>query len=354
MINAFITLIYFAIILGVIVLVHEFGHFFFAKKYGVFVHEFSIGMGPKIWGIRKGETEYSIRAIPLGGYCSLAGEDGEETDEDGKKIPRKRKLFAKTGWQRFVILVMGAGNNFILALILLFTVGLFVGSPNMDPVIQELTPDYPMQQAGMMEGDKILSINGAKTKTNEDVQVRLSLVKPGSEITFVVLRDGEKLSYKITPIEKEEEGEKHYYYGITFKTELEHGVLNALKYTFLKTGALIRQMVLVLKLLFTGGLSINRLGGPVAIYSTVGEAKAYGIATLVQLTALLSINVGFINLLPFPAIDGGRILLLIIEKIKGKPLNPKLEESINLVGFILLMILALYITCHDLFNIFGR
>lgn len=354
MINALITLIYFAIILGVIVLVHEFGHFFFAKKFGVFVHEFSIGMGPKIWGIRKGETEYSIRAIPLGGYCSLAGEDGEETDEDGKKIPRKRKLFAKTGWQRFIILVMGAGNNFILALFLLFTVGLFVGAPNMDPIIRELTPDYPMQQAGMQEGDKIISINGAKTKTSEDIQVRLSLVKPGSDITFEVLRDGKKHSYKVTPIEKQEDGEKHYYYGITFETKLEHGFLNAIKYTFNKTGALIRQMVLVLQLLFTGGLSINRLGGPVAIYSTVGEAKAYGIATLVQLTALLSINVGFINLLPFPAVDGGRILLLIIEKIKGKPLNPKVEENINLVGFIILMIFALYITCHDLFNLFGK
>ncbi|MBR4262662.1 MAG: RIP metalloprotease RseP [Bacilli bacterium] len=354
MIEAFITLIYFAIILGVIVLVHEFGHFFFAKKFGVFVHEFSIGMGPKIWGRRKGETEYSIRAIPLGGYCSLAGEDGEETDEDGKKIPRKRKLFAKTGWQRFIILVMGAGNNFILALILLFSIGLFVGSPNMDPVVNELTPGYPMEKAGIQEGDKVISINGAKTKTSEDIQVRLSLVKAGSDVTFEIERDGKRKEYKVTPVAKTEEGEKHYYYGITFKTEMEHGVLNALRYTFQKTGALIRQMVLVLQLLFTGNLSINRLGGPVAIYSTVGEAKMYGIATLVQLTALLSINVGFINLLPFPAVDGGRILLLIIEKIKGKPLNPKVEESINLVGFILLMILAFYITCHDLFNIFGK
>ena len=354
MIGAFITLIYFAIILGVIVLVHEFGHFFFSKKFGVFVHEFSIGMGPKIWGKRKGETEYSIRAIPIGGYCSLAGEDGEEKDEDGKKIPKNRKLYAKTGWQRFIILVMGVGNNFILALILLFLVALFCGSPNMDPVIRELTPDYPMEEAGLQVGDKILSINGGKTKTSEDIQVRLSLVKEGSDITFEVLRDGEKLKYTVTPIEKEEEGVKHYYYGITFRTKLEHGPLKAIKYAFVKTGALIRQMMLVLKLLFTGGLSVNRLGGPVAIYSTVGEAKAYGFATLVQLTALLSINVGFINLLPFPAVDGGRILLLIIEKIKRKPLNPKLENTINMAGFILLMLFALYITCHDIFRILGN
>ncbi len=349
--DAIITLIYFIIILGVIILVHEFGHFFFAKKFGVFVHEFSIGMGPKIWGKRKGETEYSLRAVPIGGYCSLAGEDGEETDEDGKKIPKNRKLFAKTGWQRFIILVMGAGNNFILAIILLFGLGLFVGSPNMDPEVRELTKGYPMEEAGIQKGDMIYSVNGARTRTSEDIQVRLSLVKPGSTVTFVVERDGKKYTYKVTPVEEEKEGQKKYYYGITFRTKMDHGVLNALKFTFNKTGALIRQMILVLKLLFTGSLSVNRLGGPVAIYSTVGEAQTYGIASLIQLTALLSINVGFINLLPFPAVDGGRILLLIIEKIKGKPLNSKVENAINAVGFILLMILALYITCHDIITL---
>ena len=346
-----INLIWFAIILGVIVFVHEFGHFIWAKKFGVYVHEFAIGMGPKIIGKRIGETEYTLRCLPLGGFCSIAGEDGEETDEKGKKIPKKRKLYAKPIWQRAIVLVAGIVNNFILALVFLFLIGVFVGSPNMDPVVRELTPDYPIEEAGIVEGDKILKVNGHRTKTIEDVQVRIMVMEKGSDLKLQIEhKDGSTEDYTIVPKKEVKDGETNYYYGIVFKTEFDHGFINAIKYSFNKFGALIRQMIMVLGMLFSG-TGLDKLSGPVGIYSTVGEARSYGFATLVQLTALLSINVGFINLLPFPAFDGGRLFLLLIEKIRGKALDPKIEGMINLVGFILIILLSLYVTKNDIIRL---
>ena len=355
MIGGLGTLLIFIIILGVIVLVHEFGHFFFAKKFGVYVHEFSIGMGPKLWGKKKGETDYSIRAIPIGGYCALAGEDGEETDDKGKKIPKNKKLFAKPIWQRFLILFFGAGNNFILAIILLFLIGLIFGAPNMDTTITNLTEGYPMEKAGVEVGDKIIKINGHKTRTMDDVQVRLLLVKEGSDLDITVRKEDKSIkTYTIKPKKDILDGETKYYYGITFVTSYKHGPINAVVYAFEKTGAMIRQMIIVLGSLFTGKLSVGSLSGPVGIYSTVGEAKEYGIATLIQLTALLSINIGFLNLIPFPAFDGGRIFLLLIEKIRGKPMKSETENMINTVGFILIIILALYVTGSDIFKLIKK
>lgn len=352
MINGIITFLLFVLILGVIILVHEFGHFIFSKKFGVYVHEFALGMGPKLFGKQKGETEYTIRAVPIGGFCSLAGEDGEETDEKGKKIPKDRKLYAKPIWQRFLILFFGAGNNFILAYILLFLVGLIGGSPVMDPVISGVTEGYPMSDAGIEAGDIILEVNGHKTKTIDDVQLFITLNEIGSDLELKIEdSEGAIKTYTITPKKVVEDDVENYYYGVEFKTTYESGFFNAIKYGFVKMGALVRQMVYVLGSLFTGGLSINNLSGPVGIYSVVGEAKSYGVLTLLQLTALLSVNVGFLNLIPFPAFDGGRIFLLLIEKIKGKPIKAETENLINMVGFILIMILAIYITGHDIFNL---
>jgi len=309
-------------------------------------------MGPKIFSKKKGETEYSVRAIPIGGFCSLAGEDGEETDEKGKKIPKNRKLYAKPIWQRFLILFFGAGNNFILALLLLFLVGLVGGSPIMDPVISGVTEDYPMEQAGIEAGDKILEVNGHKTKTIDDVQLYITLNKVGSSLSLKIEdSEGKVKDYEIQPKKVKEDGVENYYYGVEFSTTYENGIFAAIKYSFVKSGALLRQMVIVLGNLFTGGLSVNNLSGPVGIYSVVGEAKSYGFLTLLQLTALLSINVGFLNLIPFPAFDGGRIFLLLIEKIKGKPIKAETENLINMVGFILIMILAIYITGNDIFKL---
>ncbi len=346
-----VTLILFILILGVIVLVHEFGHFIFAKMFGVYVYEFSIGMGPKIWSrkSKKDETVYCIRAIPIGGFVQLAG---EEVDDD-KTVPKEKKMYNKPVWQRFLIMFFGAGNNFILAFLILLACGLFFGSPKMDPIVNRLTDGYPMVQSGIEVGDRILEINGNKISTVDDVRLYLAVETSGDPVEFTIKKaNGNVITYEITPIKETVDGENAYKFGIEFYRENEKGFLAPLKYAFVKTGALFKQMWITLKLLFTGGVGVDSLSGPVGIYSIVGQTRSAGIESLLQLVALLCINVGFINLLPFPAFDGGRILFLIIEKIKGSPVNPKVENICHSIGFILLMLLILFITFNDVVRMF--
>ena len=320
-----LSIIYFVLILGTIVLVHEFGHFFFAKLFGIYVYEFSIGMGPKIFSKKdkKGETTYSIRAIPVGGFVQLAGEG---MDED-KKLPKDRLLQSKPVWQRFLVMFFGAGNNFILAIIVLFFLGLINGSPSVSTVIPSVIEGSPAQVAGIMAGDKVIAINGDKTKTLDDLQLYLTI--SSGETNFKVLRNNEEKEIKVTPLTGEEATKAGYSYGITFDSKVEKGFVNAIKYAFTKTYALMRQLVITLKELFTGGVGVKELSGPVGIFQAVDQTKSTGFANLFYLLALLCINVGFINLIPFPAFDGGRILFLIIEKIKGKPIKAETENLIH-------------------------
>lgn len=345
-----LTLIYFILILGLIVLVHEFGHFFFSKLFGIYVYEFAIGMGPKIFSKKKGETEYSIRAIPIGGFCSLAGEDNEADDQEN--IPKDRRLNAKPAWQRFLVMFFGAGNNFILALLILFIIGLGWGAVSNDAIVSELVKDGPAEKAGIEVGDKILKINGNKVKSNDDVAIYIQIESKDKPVTFTVDRDGSKKDIKVKPVKEEVEGNTIYRVGIMSSGKVEHGFLASIKYSFTKMGSLFRQMIITLKGLFTGGLSVKQLSGPVGIYNVVGTQREAGIQNILYLIALLSVNVGFINLLPLPAFDGGRILFLIIEKIKGSPVSPELENKIHTIGFILLLVLMLYITFNDIIKLF--
>ena len=347
-----LTLIYFILILGIIVLVHEFGHFFFFKLFGIYVYEFAIGMGPKIfhWKSKKGETEYSIRAIPIGGFCSLAGEDVAADDE--QKIPKDRRLNAKPAWQRFLVMFFGAGNNFILAILILFIIGLGWGARSNEAIITDLVDKGPAEIAGLEVGDKIVKINGHKVKSNDDVSIYIQIESKDKPITFTVLRDEETLDVDVKPSKEEVDGTTLYRVGIISEGEVEHGFIAAVKYSFVKLGSLYRQMIITLKGLFTGGLSVKQLSGPVGIYNVVGTQRSAGIQNILYLTALLSINVGFINLLPFPAFDGGRILFLVIEKIKGSPVSPELENKIHTIGFMLLLALMIYITFNDIVRLF--
>lgn len=343
-----ISIIYFAVILSIIVFVHEFGHFFFSKLFGIYVYEFSIGMGPKVfsWKGKGGETTYSIRAIPLGGYCSLAGEG---SDED-KKISKKRLLQSKPIWQRFLVMFFGAGNNFILALVVLFLLGLFVGSPSNSTVIPKIIDNSPMDVAGLKAGDKVLSVNGNKAKTLDDLELFLAIST--GETEFVVMRDGEEKQIKVTPYDAEQSEKAGYRFGIQFNNEVDHGFIPAVKYAFSKFAALIRQMVYTFKFLFTGKVSVNNLSGPVGIYSAVDQTRSSGFSNLLYLLALLSLNVGFVNLIPFPAFDGGRILFLLIEMIKGKPVKQETENLIHNIGFFILLGLIILVTINDIIRLF--
>ena len=270
------TLIYFIIILGLIVLVHEFGHFVFAKLFKVYVYEFSIGMGPKIFSrkSKKDETEYCIRAIPIGGFVQLAG---EEVDDD-ENVPKEKKMYSKPILQRFLIMFFGAGNNFILAFVLLLLCGIFFGSPNMDPVVARLTEGYPMAEAGIEVGDEFLEVNGHNISTVDDVRLYLAVVEPGEAITLEMKKEsGDIVTYEISPIEEEIDGVKSYKYGIEFIRENEEGFFAPIKYAFVKTGALFKQMIITLQMLFTGTVGMDSLSGPVGIYSIVGQTRSAGL-----------------------------------------------------------------------------
>ena len=347
-----INLLLFIVILGVIVFVHEFGHFIFAKIAGVYVFEFAIGMGPKIWGFKKGETEYNLRAIPIGGFCSMAGEDFD--DEELKKVPKKRRLQAKTAWQRFLIMVFGPMNNFILAVILLFFIALVWGGSTMDPIITSVEAGSAAEEVGISSGDRILKINNHKISTSDDMSLYLAISDPKKYTTMKVEKENDEVvTYKIKPRKIKENGEEVYRYGIGIEQKKTKGFGEALAYTFKKTCSIFKQMYITLAYLFTGGIKLNQLAGPVGIYSIVGEQSKAGIANLLYLMAFLSINVGVINLLPIPAFDGGHILFIVIEKIKGSPVDPELENKIHAVFLVLLMLLMVVITFNDILRLFG-
>lgn len=357
--NFIISIIYFILILGLIVLVHEFGHFIFAKIFKIYVYEFAIGMGPVLWSTKKirekrikegkkvSETVYAIRAIPIGGAVQLAGEAIEE-DPD---VPKDMVLQAKPAWQRFLVMFFGAGNNFILAILILMLSAFIFGSPDISTNIPKIIVDSPMHEAGVREGDKIVSINGNKTKTLDDVQLYLTLA--GSDkATFVISRNGTDKTYNVMPLSGKDAEKAGYSFGIQYNNTLEKGFVRSIKYGFQKFYAIYRQVIITFKELFTGGVSVSQLSGPVGIYSIVDQSRTNGWYSIFLLTALLSINVGAINLTPFPAFDGGRILFIVIEKIKGKPIKTSTENLIHNIGFYLLLALLVYVTFNDILRFF--
>lgn len=344
------TLIIFILVLGAIIFVHELGHFLFAKIMGVYVYEFSLGMGPRLLHKKGKETDYCLRLIPIGGFCSMAG---EEIDEEDIKVPKKRRLQAKKPWQRFLIMFFGPGFNFIFAILLLFFVAIIWGSPSYKPIISETTKNYPAYEAGLRKGDKILTINNHKISTLDDVSLYLTLANPKNKTTIEVMtKSGTTKEYEVKPKKETKKGTTTYKYGIGLKSTKKYGFVNSVKYTVVKTESLFKQMWITVESLFTGGVKVNQLSGPVGIYSIVGEQSKAGLSSILYLMAFLSINVGFINLIPFPAFDGGHILFIVIEKIKGSPVSSKTENMIHTIGLFLLMALMVYITFNDILKLF--
>lgn len=348
----FVTLLVFIFILGIIVLIHELGHFLWAKRFGVYIYEFSIGMGPVIFS-KKGKKDgilYNIRAFPIGGFVSMAG----EVYEDDKTVPKDRCLCNKPIWQRIIVMAAGVINNFLLAILVLFVMSLIWGSNSLTPKVDAVIEGYPMAEAGIVKGDVIVAINNKKVNTWDEAQIVLYYKNTKDYYEFTIKHeDGSVDNYKITPkVEKNEEGQETKVFGVNINQEETFGLWNKIKYAFQKFGTLVSSMLLTLGGLLTGKISVDALSGPVGIYTVVGQSVSYGISYVIYLIAYLSINVGVINILPFPAFDGGRILFLIIEKIKGSPINQKFENWCHTIGFILLMLLILYVTINDVIKLF--
>ncbi len=346
-------------ILGIIILVHEFGHFIWAKTFGVHIYEFSIGMGPLLH-THKGKKDginYNIRAIPIGGFVSMAGEvyDSGEVDENNKKIKKDKLMCNKKWWQRLIILVAGVVNNFILAIVILFIYTLIWGGGAITPKVLNVVEDKPAAAAGLKSGDVITNINGYNVSSWDKAQIILYYKNTNEYYTFEVKHtDGTKEEIKIKPeiIKDEETGAESKLFGIQIDAEDTSNVFKSFIYSIRKFNSIISSMVYTIWGLISGKIGLSALSGPVGIYEVVGETINYGINYFLYILAFLSINVGFINILPFPAFDGGHVLFLIIEKIKGSPVNAKIENTCHLIGFILVFLLMIIVTISDIIKLF--
>lgn len=344
------TLLIFILILGITIFIHELGHFIFAKRAGVYIYEFSLGMGPKIWSKKRKNdpTEYSLRLFPIGGFVSMAGEGLEEDS----KLKKEDILTNKPWKDRFLTIIAGVIFNFLLALVLLFMIGVIYGSPKVTPVMGATPKEIqklPAYKAGIRQGDTIISLNDKKVSSWDEFMVLLEPLR-GKELKVAVeTKKGVTKNLVIDPVKEK----KVYVYGLTQGYEHRHGPVAALKFSIDRFGSLVKTMWLTVTSLFTGKIAVSKLAGPVGIYQIVDQTASTGIENIIYLIAFLSINVGFINLLPFPAFDGGRLLFLIIEKVIGRPVKAEVENWIHGVGFILLMALMIYVTFNDILRIFG-
>lgn len=349
MINIIATIVILLLMLSVIVSIHEFGHFITAKKNGIYVDEFSIGMGPVLLKHKPkdSETTYCLRALPIGGFVSMA----EKEDPENKKIKKDRVLENKSFLAKFCVLIAGIFMNCVLAIFLFFISGLIYGRPVNEPIINEVVEGKPAQIAGLEKGDRIIKINGVNVNTFDDFLLEASAKKIKDNYTIVVEKANKEIKeYNVVPnIIKQENKDDLREFGIVFEGTVHYkGFVEALKYGF--TGFYDNTITIfkILGSLFTGEVSVKNLSGPVGMYSIVDQVKSAGFEMILYLTAYLSINVAIINLFPIPVFDGGRIFIIIIEKTIRRKTNEKLETIINLVGFGLLILLMLYVTWNDI------
>jgi regulator of sigma E protease len=366
-----LTIIVFILILGLLIFAHELGHFVSAKKAGVRVEEFGFGFPPRIFGIKKGETIYSLNAIPLGGFVKIFGEDRPSPEAtDDKPSQSKFAFYNKPIWQRALILVMGVVMNLVVAAILLSVVHM-IGVPtfveqgqeanyrNIEVQIIETAKESPAEKAGIKAGDSIMSLvfgsEKVEIKEIEDVQKFIAF-HSGQEISMEIKRGNETIIKSLTPRinPPEEEGAL----GIAMsKTGLvSYPWYIAILKGFEATGKLLITMVtmlwLLIKTLLFQGKMIGDVAGPVGIVMITSQMVHLGWIYVLQFTAFLSINLAIINILPLPALDGGRLLFLLIEKIKGSPVKFKTERMAHALGFMVLIGLMIIVTLRDVIKLF--
>jgi regulator of sigma E protease len=334
------TAIYLLLVLGVTIFIHELGHFIFAKKAKIYVYEFALGMGPRIFKFKRknDETIYSLRLFPIGGFVDMAGEGRQ----DDPSVKDSGKFTSKTWLERVLTVIAGVVFNFILAIVLFWIIGAFVGPRGMKPFVGHVSEGSQAYNSNVEVNDVFYSVNGIKILSYDHLMLELSRRQSGEYEIVLVSQSGEE---KVFNAIINEENEK---FGFSIDRELKSGIINTIIFGFTQFLALIHQMILVIFYLVTGQMKLGALSGPVGIYSIVGEAASYGIITLLYLTAVININIGFINILPIPAFDGGRLVFLFIEKIFGKKVPHQLEATIHGVGLALLMILMVLVTYNDI------
>ncbi|QUW21874.1 RIP metalloprotease RseP [Sporosarcina sp. Marseille-Q4063] len=416
------TVIAFVIVFGSLVFFHELGHFLFAKKAGIMVREFAIGFGPKIIGITKGETLYTIRLLPFGGYVRMAGEDfdtvelqpgyrvgvyigdsGEvekiylnqnvanpnvqflETessdfdkelfiegyDEDGELVrynisrtaviiekgqktliaPYDRQFESKSVGSRTMTIFAGPLFNFILAFFIFVAIGLLQGVPTMEPIITEVQTTGSAYDAGMQNGDLIKKVNDKDIATWTEF-AEIIQENPGKQLSFTVERNNSLVELQVVPDTLEEAGREFGQIGVLYSSPIEKNALKSVAFGAEQTWSWFTKILELLGMLVTGKFTIDALSGPVGIYKATEEVAKYGVFNLMNWAAILSINLGIMNLLPLPALDGGRLLFFLFEAVRGKPVDKQKEGMVHFVGIILLMLLMLVVTWNDIQRFF--
>ena len=358
------TVLIFIAVLAVLVLVHELGHFTVAKWSGMRVDEFGFGFPPRLFAFKYKDTEYSVNIIPLGGFVRIHGENGEgKTDQDS--------FAAAKWWKRFATLIAGVVMNLLLAWVI-YTVGFIGGIPTVidngvdlngarvtDERVQVLyvLPDSPAEEAGLTREDRIVTVDGVAAATGERARDLLGQVPAGQEAELVVERAGESRTVMVTP-EEIEEGMVAI--GVQIETVADiryaphtaivQGAVATANMTYLTAEGFIT----VVGGLIRGDGTAEQLSGPIGIAVITGEVAQQGFMALLSFAAILSINLAILNVLPFPALDGGRILFLVIEAIRRKPVTEKVERTVHGLGFILLMILVVLVTYKDILGLIRR
>lgn len=347
-----VTLILFILVFGLVVVSHEFGHFLLAKANGIHVVEFSVGMGPTLLAFQKGETKYSLKLFPIGGACMFEGEDGLAV-EDGEE---NAGSFQKASvWARISAVFAGPFFNFILAIIVALIMVQFVVVQ--EPVITEVTEGSAASEAGLMAGDRIISLDGDKVYLYLEISYFNQLNK-GEEVVVVYERQGQEYSTVVTPRYDESTG--RYMFGIVNTEQVNVEGLNSFKYAWYEVRASVVTTYKSLGNMLQGKVSRQEVAGPVGIAvnvvgKTYEQTKESGLALLVNMLniiMMLSVNLGILNLLPIPALDGGRLVFLLVEVIRGKPIPPEKEGMVHFIGLVFFMILMVFIFFNDLSNIF--
>ena len=338
------------VIFSIVILFHELGHFLLAKANGIRVNEFCFGLGPTICGIQKGETKYCIKAFPFGGACMMEGEDEDSTDN--------RAFGKKPVWGRMSVVFAGPFFNFILAFIFAFILMSCVGYDK--PVLSGVMEGYAAEKAGLQEGDEIIRMNHFSVHFSREITA-YGTFHSGETIKVTYARDGQKHTTTLVPKLDKETGRYLYGFQTMGNVRVKGNVLTNLKNSFYEVRYWTYTTIQSLKMLVTRQVSPNELSGPVGIVKSIGDTYQqsvkndgyyYALLNMLNWTILLSANLGVMNLLPLPALDGGRLLFLIIEAIRRKRIDPNKEGMVNLVGIVLLFGLMFIVMFNDIRKLF--
>ncbi len=343
------------LVLAVLIVFHEYGHFLAARLFGVRVLRFSVGFGPKIIGRQIGETEYTICAVPLGGYVNLLGENPDETLSEAD---RARAFSTQSVWRRTLIVAAGPVFNLLLALLLFIAVAA-IGLPALIPQVGNIQHGMPAEQAGLLPGDTIRSIDGQEITHWEEIQAEIQR-HGGKTLTMVVEREGQRLSLQITPVRRERpnifgEMKPGWLIGIQPKGTVfirRFNPAEAVTFGVRRTVEITVLTVVGLVKIVEQKLPANTIGGPILIAQMVGQQASEGLLPFLLFIAVLSVNLGVLNLLPIPVLDGGHLLFFAIEAVIGRPVSIRKREVAQQVGFALLISLMLFAVYNDIMRFF--